>query len=199
MVKFLQYSVGLFYRPQTILRELVIDPRRVFFSFLGQVILAIVYFSGISLSIALEVIHIPKGIVLNIPAEQYYSFERYFILPVALAGTILTAGIIQLVARAWNGKGHFEDLFALLGFCMIIIAVVMGIPDFLIGPLTKIGIIAPHGFEYVGPHVFIATLWYLFLMILSVKEVERLPWSTSIILSLIGFAANGLVQFIFIR
>lgn len=199
MEKFLQYSVVLFYRPQTILRELVVDPRRVFFGFFGQAILAIVYFSGISLSIALEVIQIPKGIVLNIPAEQYYFYERYFILPVALAGTILTAGVIRLVARTWNGKGHFEDLFALFGFCMIIIAVVMGIPDFLIAPLTKIGIITYHGFEYVGPHVFIATLWYLFLMILSVKEVERLPWITSIIFTLIGFAVNGMVQFIFIR
>ena len=199
MVKFLQYSVGLFYRPQTILRELAVDQRRVLFGLFGQAILAIVYFSGISLSIALEVIQIPKGIVLNIPVEQYYSFERYFILPVALAGTILTAGVIRLIARAWNGKGRFEDLFALLGFCMIIIAVVMGIPDFLIGPLTKMGIIAPRGFEYVGPHVFIATLWYLFLMILSVKEVERLRWSTSIILTLIGFVVNGMVQYIFIR
>ena len=162
-------------------------------------ILAVVYFLGISLSIALDVMHIPKGIILNIPAEQYYSYERYFILPVALSGTILTAGVIRLIARAWHGKGQFENLFALLGFCMIIIALIIGIPDFLIGPLTKMGIIAPRGFEYVGPHVFIGTFWYFFLMILSVKEIERLSMSKTIVLTLIGFAVNGMVQFIFIR
>jgi hypothetical protein len=40
----------------------------------------------------------------------------YWEEPVGLAGTILASGVIRLVARWWNGQGHFEDLFALLGF-----------------------------------------------------------------------------------
>jgi len=181
------------------MRALIVDHQRVFFGFLGQLILAIVYFMGISLALAMEVMHVPKLIVLNIPASQYYCYERFFILPVALSGTILTSGVIRLAARLWNGKGQFENLFALLGFSMIVIAVIMGLPDLVIGLFVGSGIIAPPGFDYVGPHVWLGTLWYLFLMILSVREVERLPWRRSIVLAVIGFIVNGMVQFIFIR
>lgn len=199
MVRFLQYSVNLFFRPQFALRALVVDRQRVLFGFLGQLILAAVYFVGISLSLAMDVMHVPKLIVLNISASQYYFYERFFILPVALSGTILTSGVIRLVARWWNGKGKFENLFAMLGFSMIVIAVVMGLPDLVIGLLVGRGIIAPPGFDYVGPHIWLGTLWYLFLMILSVSEVERLQWRKSVVLAVIGFVVNGMVQFIFIR
>jgi hypothetical protein len=120
-------------------------------------------------------------------------------LPVGLAGTILTAGAIRLVAWWWNGQGHFEDLFALLGFSLIVVAVVMGLPDFVISLLVGIGILTPLGFEYVGPHVWLGTAWYLLLTILAVKEVERLSWGKSILLALMGSVANGVVQFVFIR
>jgi hypothetical protein len=43
------------------------------------------------------------------------------------------------------------------------------------------------------------TLWYLLLDMLAVKEIERLSWGKSIELALMGFVANGVVQFIFIR
>jgi hypothetical protein len=199
LVKFLQYSAGLFVRPHVALPALLRDPRRVGFGFLGPLILAAVYFVGISVALAMDVAHLPQLLVLNIPAEQYYSCERFFILPVGLAGTILTAGAIRLVAWWWNGQGHFEDLFALLGFSLIVVAVVMGLPDFVISLLVGIGILTPLGFEYVGPHVWLGTAWYLLLTILAVKEVERLSWGKSILLALMGFVANGVVQFVFIR
>jgi hypothetical protein len=65
--------------------------------------------------------------------------------------------------------------------------------------LVGTGVLAPLGFGFVGLHVWLGTLWYLLLTILAVKEVERLPWGKSIALALMGFAANGVVQFIFIR
>jgi hypothetical protein len=181
------------------LRELLGDPRRVAFGFLGLLTLAAVYFVGISLALAMKVAQIPQFLVLNIPAEQYYAYERFFILPVGIAGTILSAGVIRLLARWWSGQGNFEDLFALLGFSMIVVAVVMGLPDLLLGLLAGIGFVAPRGWEYVGPHVWLGTLWYLLLTVLAVKEVERLSWTGSFILALLGFAVNGIVQFIFIR
>jgi hypothetical protein len=137
--------------------------------------------------------------VLNIPTAHYYSYERFFILPVGLAGVILAAGVTRLAARGWNGGGSFEDLFALLGFSMIVIAVVIGLPDLAIAILAGAGIIGPLGFEYVGLHVWVGTLWYLLLTILAVREVEQLGWGKSIALALLGFVANGVVQFIFVR
>jgi hypothetical protein len=199
LVTFLRYSADLFVRPRLALRALLGDPRRVGFGFLGLLILAAVYFVGISVALAMNVAHLPQFLVLNIPAEQYYSYERFFILPVAVAGTILASGVIRLGARWWNGQGRFEDLFALLGFSMIVIAVVMGVPDLAIGILTGIGVLAPLGFEFIGPHVWLGTFWYLLLTVLAVKEVEHLSWGKSIVLGLMGFAVNGVVQFIFIR
>ena len=199
MAGFLQYAINLFFRPRAALRVLLGDSRRVGFGFLGVLILAVVYFIGISIPIALHVMHVPKFLVLAIPAERYYSYERFFILPVGLAGTILTSGVIRLAARGWNGEGNFEDLFALLGFGMLVIAVVIGLPDLVIGILVGTGLRAPRGWEYVGPHVWLGTLWYLLLTILAVKEVERLSWGKSLVLALLGFVVNGMVQFIFIR
>jgi hypothetical protein len=169
------------------------------FGFLGVLILAVVYFVGISIPIAMNVVHIPKFLILDIPAERYYSYERFFILPVGLAATILTSGVVRLAARGGNGEGNFEDLFALLGFGMIVIAVVMGLPDLVLGILVGTGILTPLGWEYVGPHVWLGTLWYFLLIVLAVKEVERLSWEKNLLLALVGFVANGTVQFIFIR
>ena len=75
----------------------------------------------------------------------------------------------------------------------------MGLPDLTIGILVRNGILAPPGWGFVGPHVWLGTLWYLLLMILAVKGVEHLSWGKSIVLALVGFVVNGVVQFIFIR
>ncbi len=199
MADFLRYSLGLFYRPQAALRALAADRRRVLFGFLGQLILAAVYIAGISLALALGVMHLPEQLVLNIPANVYYSYERLFILPAALAGTILASGVIRLLAPLWDGRGQFEDLFALLGFAGIAIAVLMGLPDLVLKVLVRLGIIAQYGWTYVGPHVWLGTLWFLVLMVLSVREVERLPWGKTVVLALAGFAVNGAVQSVFMR
>jgi hypothetical protein len=199
MNRFLRYSAGLFLRPRATLGALLGDARRVAFGFLGPVILAAVYFLGISASLALHALHLPQLLMLNIPAEQYYAYERFFILPVGLAGTILMAGAIRLAARPWGGQGRFEDLFALLGFGLIVVAVVIGLPDLVIGILVGAGILAPLGWFFGGPYVWLGTLWYLLLTVLAVREVERAPWGKSIVLALLGSIVNGAVQFIFIR
>jgi len=116
-----------------------------------------------------------------------------------LQGRFWHRALSDLVARWWNAQGHFEDLFALFGFSLIVVAVVMGLPDLVIGLLVGIGILAPLGFEFIGPHVWLGTFWYLLLTILAVKEVERLSWGKSTVLALMGFAVNGVVQFVFIR
>ena len=68
MVKFLQYSADLFVRPRVALRALLGDPHRVGFGFLGLLILAAVYFVGISIALAMNVAHLPQFLVLNTPA-----------------------------------------------------------------------------------------------------------------------------------
>jgi hypothetical protein len=169
------------------------------FGVLGHLTLAVVYFFAITIPLAMDTSHLPEFLVLNIPAGQYYAYERFFILPVGIAATILTSGVIRLIARVWDGQGHFEDHFALLGFSLIVVAVIIGLPDLAIGILVGNGVLLPPGWTFIGPHVWLGTIWYVLLMVLAVKEIERLSWMRSIVLALSGFAANGMVQFIFIR
>ncbi len=199
MNRTLRYLGGLFLQPRKTLQSLHHDPQRIGFGFLGVLILAAVYFAGISVSIALNVMHLPKYLVINIPVEQYYGYERFFVLPVGLAGVILAAGVIRLAAQWMKGQGSYEGLFALLGFGMMVNGVVMGIPDLIISLLIKMSLLPPRNWNDVGLHIYLATLWYLLLTILSVKEVERLSWGRSILIGLIGFAVNGMVSYIFIR
>lgn len=199
MRKFLQYSVDLFVRPRLTLHALLYDPKSLWFGLLGPVSVAVVYSTGISIALAMNAMHLPQSPVLKIPVEQYYSYERFFILPVGIAGTILTAGAIRLLAKGWNGQGHFENLFALLGFSLIVVAVVMGLPDIAINVLPGFGIPVPMNWVFSGPHIYLGTLWYIFLMALSVKEIEHLSWIKTIALTLLGSLVNGMVQFIFIR
>lgn len=199
MIRVFQYSVELFVRPRKTLGALHGDSHRVSFGIFGHLILAVIYFIAITISLAMNVSHLPEFLVLNIPAGQYYAYERFLILPVGLAATILTSGVIRLFARVWDGQGQFEDHFALLGFSLIVVAVIIGLPDLAIGVLVGNGILPPLGWTFIGPHVWLGTIWYMLLMLLAVKEIERLSWMRSIVLALGGFAANGMVQFLFIR
>ena len=199
MIRFFQYAVGLFLRPRKTLHELHGDSRRVGFGVGGHLLLAVVYFVAITVPLMLNGSHLPEFLVLDIPAEQYYAYERWFILPVGLAATILTSGVIRLLARLWGGQGQFEDHFALLGFGLIVVAVIIGLPDLVLGMLVAGGILAPLGWTFIGPHIWLGTLWYILLILLAVKEVEGLSWAKSIVLTLAGFVVNGTVQFVFIR
>jgi hypothetical protein len=199
MIRFFQYSAELFVRPRKTLGALHGDSHRVSFGILGHLLLAVVYFFAITIPLTMDTSHLPEFLVLNIPAGQYYAYERFFILPVGIAATILTSGVIRLIARVWDGQGQFEDHFALLGFSLIVVAVIIGLPDLVIGILVGNGILLPLGWTFIGPHVWLGTIWYMLLVLLAVKEIERLSWMRSIVLALIGFAANGMVQFIFIR
>jgi hypothetical protein len=127
---------------------------------------------------------------LMIPREEYFAYERFFILPVAIASTILMAGIIRLTAGYWKGKGQFEALFALLGFIHVIVAIAMGLPDLALAILGK---------SAIGPHVFLGTIWYFLLMLVVVRELECLSWPKTVAASSMGALANAAVQFVFTR
>lgn len=199
MKQILRYAIDLFIRPRVAFQSLLADPRRIGFGFLGPIALAVVYFAGISAALAMKVDHLPQFPVLRIPPEQYYTYERFYILPVGIAGTIMASGAIRLLAHWWNGRGHFEDLFALLGFGLIEVAVVMGLPDMMLAVFAGIGVPIPISWVLSGPQIWLGTLWYGVLTVLAAREVEGLSWPKTIILSVLGFIANGLVQFIFIR
>jgi hypothetical protein len=167
------------------------DPQRVAFGFAGLLSLTAVYILGLSLAVASGRTPSEETLLLRIPAERYYVYERLFLLPAAVGGTILAAGTTRLTAGLWGGQGTFEDLFALLGFAQVAVAIFMGLPD------LALHLLAPE--RLITLHVWPVTLWYVVLTILAVREAESLPWDKSILTALVGALANGTLQFLVMR
>lgn len=191
MLPFVRCSVDLVIRPRAALEAVLNHPRRVSFGFAGLLALAAVYAVVLSVAIANHRAPDEATLLLRIPAEKYYAYERLFLLPAAIAGTILAAGASRLTARLWNGRGSFEGLFALFGFTMLIVALFMGLPDLVIA------IFAP---EYTGTvHVWLVTAWYFVLSVLCVRLAERIPWGATIVSALAAMVATGVLQFLVMR
>ncbi len=190
---FFRNAITLFAHPVRTLRAVDRDDRRVAHGLLGSLFLTFVYVIVLLTAHFLGSNHVPaeSGLVLRIPADRYYFWELFLLLPAALGGAILAAGAVRLCATAWAGRGSFERLFALFGFGYVPVAVVMGLPDLVLDFWP-----AAH-FYYV--HVALGTAAYLAWFILAVKEVEALSWPMTVTLAFVGAICNALVQFVLIR
>jgi hypothetical protein len=80
---------------------------------------------------------------LTLPLGTYFYWEAAFIGPVILAGTLLSAACMHLLARAAGGQGTFEDTLALLGPAVAVGTLTTVIPDFIIGGLLCAGVMTP--------------------------------------------------------
>lgn len=174
------------------MRALLAEPKRVSFGVAGILVLTLVYTIGISLTLVRHPWTKPLAApILRIAPERYYVYELFFLLPVAVVSVVVHAGVSHLVCWVRGGRGTFDDLFALLGFSYVILALVMGIPDLLLGlfrPATSI-----------GPHVVLGTFWFSILSVFAVKEAEKVSWVMATVASLSGLLANAALQFTFMR
>ncbi len=192
MRAFLRYAIGVAVQPQATFRKLLDDPRRVAVGLGGLGALSAAYGIGISIGLRRHPDWTPdRAPVLRIPPERYYAYERFFILPVAIAETLLTAGVVRLLAQPLHGRGRFEDLFALFGLSHSTVVVSMALPD-------TVEHFLPRRYR-TRPYVYLGTLWILALLILAIRETERLPWTTSVAIALPATLANAAVEYIFIR
>ncbi len=193
MRDFLRYTGNLIFRPRPTLVLLLADPRRLAFGLSGILSLSVLYIIVISVMLARNPAVVPSvSPVLNIPPERYYPCERFFLLPVAVASVVLHSGVVRLMAHCWGGRGRFVDLFALLGFSYVLIALTMGFPDLLMAVLAR-------QVTAAGPHVIIGTAWYFILSLLIVRETEKLSWRLTVLIAVAGFLANASMQYVFMR
>jgi hypothetical protein len=186
---FLRCTIGLILRPRTTVRQMQYHPRRLAMGFGGLLALSLVYIVVFTVCLAKNLVPLIPP-VLRISPEEYFAYERFFIFPVAVGGTILMAGVIRLGCSMLSGRGRFLDLFAVIGFSHVIIAIAMGLPDLTLAILGK---------SAIGPHVYIGTIWFLILLLLIVRELECLSWPRTCVVSLLGALANAAVQFVFTR
>jgi hypothetical protein len=132
--RFFLHVLALIVQPRKAMRALLADPLRIAYGMAGVFTLSAVYILGILLALARDpAIRPASPPILAVAPERYYLYELFFLLPVALASVILQAGVARLVCCARNGHGAFEDLFAILGLGYTLIALVMGVPDLVLG------------------------------------------------------------------
>ncbi len=186
------YFVQLFISPGRAMQALLGDRRRSLVGLAGISSLVLVYVLGISLTLSRHPGTGPlQAPALRIAPEHYYYYELVFLLPVALASVVVQAGISHLVCRIRGCSGSFDDLFALIGFSYLVVAVVIGVPDLVLGFFAR-----PAA---VGPHVLLGTIWFCVLCVKAVKAAERVPWLNAIVAGILGLLANGALEFTFMR
>jgi hypothetical protein len=190
---FLLHGLNLIARPRKAIRAFLDDPNRMTYGLAGIVLLVAIYTLGIALALVREPTTRPASPpLLNISLERYYLYELLFLFPVAVASVIVHAGVVRLVCHCRSGTGKFEDMFAILGFGYTLIALVMGVPDLLLGLLGV-------SVTIIWPHVILGTLWYGAFSLLAVRESEQVTWGTACLSGMLGLLANAAVQFTFIR
>ncbi|NIM90658.1 MAG: hypothetical protein GTO17_06880 [Candidatus Aminicenantes bacterium] len=193
-------------RPRQSFIQLREDPKA-----LGQGLKAILLIGGLYTftvtGLALVDAEIMAPGVLKIPGEAYYFWEIFFTLPVMISGWILAAGIIQLLSRAFQGRGTFEVTLALLGFAITLPMFMTWIPE-TIGTIIFLTGLATHEqwvtlatetsfgkvFNWVYQLLFLIWLMILVPLAVSIAQKLRLYVAAGIgFLSLIIFMAFVLV------
>ena len=147
---------------------------------------------------------------LDIPASSYFLWEATFIAPVIVAGAVLAAGSMHLLARAAGGIGRFDDAMALLGQVIGLCTLLTLVPDLVVGVLLNIGAVDAEAWMRAISHptVVLAVVWiylcaYLLAFLVSFPVVARAAYHLSRRRSVaIGWAVFVIYQgflYIFIR
>jgi len=189
---FARYVLRLPLHTREVMCALLVEPRRLAFGMAGILALTLVYITGISLALLRHPGMMPlQTPLLRIAPERYYFYELGFLFPVALISVVVQAGVAHLVCRIRSSHGSFDDLFALTGFSYIVVALIIGIPDLVLGffgpPVS------------IGPHVMIGTVCFCVLSVYAVRISEAVSWWIAASAGALGLLANGGLEFTFMR
>lgn len=102
---------------------------------------------------------------LAIPAEVYYRYDMWLVVPSILLGWIAASGFTQLAARALGGTGSFEDTVAALGLGLSISTWWTGLHDLVTTFLGWLRVIDQRAYEDAmsGPTPFRTLIWTLMI------------------------------------
>lgn len=132
---------------------------------------------------------------LNIPVEEYRFYQLFYYVPFGLALWILLSGLVQVLSRAWGGKGPFESSLNIMGIVVFTPFVFIDSLDVLIiifnggnwspvlNPLTRI----------------LYMLWSAALLTIGTHVIHRLGWAKSAVISVVCCMFSVFVNVIFIR
>jgi hypothetical protein len=100
---------------------------------------------------------------LAIPAEEYYRYNAWFIVPSILLAWVAASGFTQLAARALGGAGSFEETLAALGLGLSISSWWTGLHDLVTTFLGWVRVIDQRAYEDAmnTPTPFRTLIWTL--------------------------------------
>lgn len=143
---------------------------------------------------------------LNIPADQYYLWQTFFALPIFFVIYVVSAGAARLVSFSFKGSGSFEDLFSLYSLAMCLpMFITMWIPETLLIVFFPGHRLEPLGGFAVFPvwvdvlRQIIGIIWPLVIIVIGIKESEKLNWLVSGIVALVAFVPAAVLMLVFIR
>jgi hypothetical protein len=102
---------------------------------------------------------------LDIPAEEYYRWDQWFIVPSILLGWIAATGFAHLAARALGGTGSWEATLAVVGFGLSVSSWWTGLHDLVTTFLGWLRVIDQRAYEDAmnGPTPFRTLIWTLMI------------------------------------
>jgi len=143
---------------------------------------------------------------IPIPAEDYYFWQTFFVIPVFFVVFVVAAGVMQLLARLMGGTGMFEDTFAVVALGSIL-------PTFLFMwlPETLLMVFAPGiragqlgGFAFMPPWAdavrqLIVPVWTIAVYVLALARLQSLSIARTVIVVILGMVPAVMVTLVFVR
>jgi hypothetical protein len=147
---------------------------------------------------------------LDISLELYYRYNVFFCLPSMFLGWILSAGVIQILAKLYGGQGNFEQVLLLFGFSIGVASWSTGLHDLISSFLGAVGIIDQSDYErtlnsptlwrlLLWIQMVVYLLWFTFLFAKAISISHNLGRRLSLLLGFLGFLVYQLFFLIFNR
>jgi len=128
---------------------------------------------------------------IRVSEEFVWILSFFLMIPVAILGAIMYAGIIQILSKLFGGKGNFESQFALFLFSYPLYFIILHIIKFVYFLFTH---------ESLGGYVLmIFAVFSYVLMLLSVKIEQEIKWFPAILISLPTTAIVAFFSMTYIR
>ncbi len=197
-MKYLKYALDILIAPKRAILTLIDDPLRFkvgLFSVLALgVLYAVTAFRLYSLGIPAT---IPPPF-LRLPADTYYFYEGFFMIPVDLAGWLLMGSTIYLINS--RSTRDYKDLLAALGLPYAVLVL-----PFMWLPETVVAFAWPQvwlsGWWTILTPIrsALGTIWVYIGCVLAVKELYKLSLRRSLLVAFAGLIVGLGTCMIFIR
>ncbi len=196
-IKYLKYGVDIIISPQRAVLNLVDDPQRFKVGLFCVLALGVLY--AIT-AFRLYTVGIPATTppFLKLPADSYYLYEVFFVIPVDLAGWLLMGSTIFLLHS--QSKRDYKDVLAVLGLpYAILVFPLMWLPETVVA-FGWPQIWMSDWWQFMTPiRSALGTIWVYIGCVLAVKELYGSSWLRSLPIAFAGLIVGLGTCMIFIR